>query len=235
MRLYDKPITQLFSFTREFLILLLVYFTHFSAQAQVGKLFTTDSEISSSLINQIYQDDKGYLWVATEDGLNKYDGAKVTIYKQNESDSTSILNNYVKSIFQDRSGRLYFGFFNGLQYYDYATEEFHYIPIYIGNHYLYRSHVTSFAQRKNGDVLLSTSGQGILKIEENEEGIAAIQLPNLLPDQYFERIFEDAKGDLWVLNQAHGLYKINNNNQVKTYFKDAALETSLSSIAVTWF
>ena len=231
MRLYDKPITQLFSFTREFLIFLLVYFTHFSAQAQVGKLFTTDSEISSSLINQIYQDDKGYLWVATEDGLNKYDGAKVTIYKQNESDSTSILNNYVKSIFQDRSGRLYFGFFNGLQYYDYATEEFHYIPIYIGNHYLYRSHVTSFVQRKNGDVLLSTSGQGILKIEENEEGLAAIQLPNLLPDQYFERIFEDAKGDLWVLNQAHGLYKIDSNNQIKTYFKDAALETSLSSIA----
>ena len=230
MRLYDKPIIQLFSFIREFLILLLVYFTHFAGEAQVGKLFTTDSEISSSLINQIYQDNKGYLWIATEDGLNRYDGAKVTIYKQNERDSTSILNNYVKSIFQDKAGRLYFGFFNGLQYYDYATEEFHYIPIYIGDHYLYRSHVTSFVQRQNGDILLTTSGQGILKIEKDGEGLAAIQLPNLLPDQYFEKIFEDANGDLWVLNQSHGLYKINSNNQIKTYFKNGDLETSLSSI-----
>ncbi|MCL6219712.1 hybrid sensor histidine kinase/response regulator transcription factor [Zunongwangia pacifica] len=231
MRVYDKPITQVFSFSRKLFILLIVYLTPFVGQTQVSKLFTTDSEISSSLINQIYQDDKGYLWIATEDGLNRYDGAKVTIYKQNENDSTSILNNYVKSIFQDRAGKLYFGFFNGLQYYDYATEEFHYIPIYIGNHYLYRSHVTSFVQRKNGDILLSTSGQGILKIEETEEGLAAIQIPNLLPDQYFERIFEDAKGDLWVLNQSHGLYRINNNNQITTYFKDTTLETSLSSIA----
>ena len=48
---------------------------------QSPKLFTTDKELSSSLINQIYQDRNGFIWIATEDGLNRYDGAKFTIYK----------------------------------------------------------------------------------------------------------------------------------------------------------
>lgn len=60
--------------------------------------FFTYAELSSSLINQIYQDNKGYIWIATEDGLDRYYGAKFSIYKQDKEDSTSVLNNYVKSI-----------------------------------------------------------------------------------------------------------------------------------------
>ena len=52
-----------------------------SLQAQNSKLFTADREVSSSLINEIYQDRNGMIWVATEDGLNRYDGTKFSIYK----------------------------------------------------------------------------------------------------------------------------------------------------------
>ena len=48
---------------------------------QKGKLFTVDRELSSSMINSIYQDKEGIIWIATEDGLNRYDGAKFTVYK----------------------------------------------------------------------------------------------------------------------------------------------------------
>lgn len=58
---------------------------------QSPKLFTTDKELSSSLINQIYQDRNGFIWIATEDGLNRYDGAKFTIYKHEP-------NNYNRQI-----------------------------------------------------------------------------------------------------------------------------------------
>ena len=111
-----------------FLILLLLPIITY---CQVGNLFSTEGELSSSLINQIFQDNKGFIWIATEDGLNRYDGAKISVYRQNKQDSTSVLNNYVKSIYQDRDGRLYFGFFNGLQYFDHATEEFYEIPLYM--------------------------------------------------------------------------------------------------------
>ena len=49
--------------------------------AQSHRLFTTDEELSSSLINFIYQDHNNMIWIATEDGLNRYDGVKFTVYR----------------------------------------------------------------------------------------------------------------------------------------------------------
>ena len=61
---------------------------------QSPKLFTTDKELSSSLINQIYQDRNGFIWIATEDGLNRYDGAKFTIYKHEPNNEHSLAHNF---------------------------------------------------------------------------------------------------------------------------------------------
>ena len=60
-------------------------------KGQFCKLYTTHGEISSSMINNIYQDQKGYIWVTTEDGVNKFDGAKFTSYRTHKNDSTSLI------------------------------------------------------------------------------------------------------------------------------------------------
>lgn len=68
------------SYTISFLSLL--------CHGQSYKFFTTDRELSSSLINKIYQDRNGMIWIATEDGLNRYDGAKFITYKHDPETST---------------------------------------------------------------------------------------------------------------------------------------------------
>ena len=54
-----------------------------TANSQTCHLFTSDRELSSTMINKIYQDRNNMIWIATEDGLNRYDGSKFTIYKNN--------------------------------------------------------------------------------------------------------------------------------------------------------
>lgn len=76
---------------------------------QSPKLFTTDKELSSSLINQIYQDRNGFIWIATEDGLNRYDGAKFTIYKHEPNNEHSLAHNFVRTVFEDSKGHLFIG------------------------------------------------------------------------------------------------------------------------------
>ncbi|UJH90802.1 hypothetical protein LZ575_18955 [Antarcticibacterium sp. 1MA-6-2] len=198
---------------------------------QVGNLFSTDGELSSSLINQIYQDDKGYIWIATEDGLDRYDGAKFTIFKQKNKDSTSILNNYVKSVFQDSKGGLYFGFFNGLQYFDHATEQFHEISLLTEDNTPYPAHVTSMTERKNGEILISSSGQGIFKLLESNGKLVARKFPKMVPSSYLTGIFEDSHENLWALSQDRGLFKITKNNKIHEYFHENEYETNISSIA----
>ncbi|WP_373846720.1 two-component regulator propeller domain-containing protein, partial [Bacteroides heparinolyticus] len=53
---------------------------HFS-KAQTGKFYSTENGLSSSLINQLFQDSKGFIWVATEYGLNRFDGLNFFTYR----------------------------------------------------------------------------------------------------------------------------------------------------------
>ncbi|TDN90373.1 signal transduction histidine kinase [Salegentibacter sp. 24] len=227
MKVHNPEISYVNSYI---LIIISFLLLPFSIYSQVGKLFSTDAELSSSLINQIYQDDKGYIWIATEDGLDRYDGAKFSIFKQNKQDSTSILNNYVKSIFQDSNGVLYFGFFNGLQYFDHATEEFHEIPLLIESNTPYPAHVTSMLERENGEILISTSGQGIFKLFQVKGKPVARKFPEMVPSSYLEGIFEDHKRNLWAFSQDRGLFKVTSSGEITEYFNDPENETHISSI-----
>ena len=92
----------------------LIVFYSLLGYGQSYKFYTTDKELSSSLINQIYQDKDGVIWVATEYGLNRYDGVKFTIYKHDIDNPHSLMNNYVKNIFETSNGDLIICTFSGI-------------------------------------------------------------------------------------------------------------------------
>ncbi|WP_164076206.1 two-component regulator propeller domain-containing protein [Flavimarina sp. Hel_I_48] len=197
--------------------------------SQNGRIFSADSELSSSLINDIHPDHKGFIWIATEDGLNRYDGAKFINYKHDKKDSTSILNNYVKTIFEDSDKNLYFGFFNGLQIYNRGTDSFKQISLSLGENDAYDAHVRSIIQRQNGDILIGTSGQGIFILRENDEGIFSESLLNLIPTAFIDQIFEDSSNNLWFLSPQNGLFCLNEKSgKVSTYFNDSNIRASVS-------
>lgn len=88
--------TTIYNYENVFTFLLLLF--SLLCNGQSPKLFTTDKELSSSLINQIYQDRNGFIWIATEDGLNRYDGAKFTIYKHEPNNEHSLAHNFVRTV-----------------------------------------------------------------------------------------------------------------------------------------
>lgn len=103
---------------KTFILIIFLCFLPLFCKGQFCKLYSTHGDISSSMISHIYQDAKGYIWVATENGLNKYDGAKFTNYKNQFNDSTSLLGNHVYRTFQDAKGHLYILSTKGLQMYE---------------------------------------------------------------------------------------------------------------------
>ena len=107
-----------------FLIVLLLCLTVLPLAAQTGKFYSTNNELSSSLINQIFQDKRGFIWIATEYGLNRFDGLRFSNYKHVSGDSTSIKNNYVRTLFEDSRQNLLVGCIDGLMKYDSETDTF---------------------------------------------------------------------------------------------------------------
>lgn len=70
------------------------------AKAQSHRYFSSNHELSSNLITQIFQDSYGMMWIATEGGLNRYDGSKFSVYQNIPNDSTSLTHNYVNLVFE---------------------------------------------------------------------------------------------------------------------------------------
>lgn len=187
-------------------------------KAESGKLFSADRELSNSLVNYIYQDRNEVIWIATEDGLNRYDGAKFTIYRNDKNNPKSIKNSYVRMLFEDNKGRFYVGLLNGLQLYDHATDTFEEIPLLKRNNVPLETHVYCMIQRKNGDILVCTTGQGVFKITEGDK-LTATYCKEIVTSDYVSCIYEDKDENLWIATQDKGFFRIGNDNQLTSFFK----------------
>ena len=80
--------------------------------------------LSQSIIEQITQDEKGFMWFVTEDGLNRFDGYHFKVYRNVPGRTSSLSHNELKSVYEDRDGVLWVGAFEGgLNRFDPATEQ----------------------------------------------------------------------------------------------------------------
>lgn len=86
---------------------------------------TTNDGLSQGMVNSILQDRYGFMWFASNDGLNRYDGYKFTVYKNDPDDKKSIAENFIRYLFEDSKGRLWLATAgNGLDLFDRTTETF---------------------------------------------------------------------------------------------------------------
>ena len=97
-----------------------------SSESLENPRLTIADGLSNNSITAIYQDNNGFLWIGTEDGLNRYDGYKYITYRHNPSDPFSISGNHIQCIIQDKDNNLWVGTRNnGLSKLDYSTGRFH--------------------------------------------------------------------------------------------------------------
>ncbi len=118
------------------LVCLLLCSTLFSfAQVREHPLFlnhlTTQDGLTSQNYNDfIYQDSKGFVWISSVDGLNRFDGKRVKNYTADPSDATALNNNTIYSgFFEDDSTNIWFSTPLGIQLYDRVKDEFRSIPL----------------------------------------------------------------------------------------------------------
>ncbi|MBK8228062.1 MAG: response regulator [Flavobacteriales bacterium] len=115
-------------------MLLFVLLTGSVAQAQWDTLFlpfralTIEDGLSQGMVSSIIQDRAGFMWFATKDGLNRYDGYSFRVFRNDPADSTTVRDNFIQAIHEDRAGLIWVGTNSGLDVFDPATEVFHHFP-----------------------------------------------------------------------------------------------------------
>lgn len=113
-------------------ILLFIFIATFSNSgfASIGnnalrvELFDVQNGLSQTAVQDLIQDSYGFLWIGTQNGLNRYDGYSFKIYRNQPLDSTSIANDYITSICEDSKRNVWIGTSNGLCLYDRTKDSF---------------------------------------------------------------------------------------------------------------
>ena len=111
------------------LAILCLFASWLAAKAQPDDLnfinFSSKNGLSSNTVNFILKDRMGYMWFATEDGLNRFDGSGFKVYNHNISDTNSIGTNQIRVLFEDSQGQLWVGTNRCLSLYDRQRDRFH--------------------------------------------------------------------------------------------------------------
>lgn len=88
------------------------------------EVFTIENGLSQSYTNILFIDSKGFIWAGSRDGLNKYNGYEFEIYRNEPSDTNSLIDNYITSVAEDKKGNLWIGTKGGLSMYDRVNDVF---------------------------------------------------------------------------------------------------------------
>ncbi len=153
--------------------------------------------LSYPIVRDILQDRHGFIWFATDSGLNKYDGYSFTVYKNLPGDPTSIRFDAVSAIYEDSDGTLWVGGGGGLDRFDRATETFTHVDT--------RGQVFCIYEDTQG-VLWVGFWHGLYGydraagtiIHEYQRGPSALDEPGMLLDNAITAILEDRSGNLWI-------------------------------------
>ena len=192
-------------------------------KAQEGRLLSVEKDISSSMITQLYQDREGIIWISTEDGLNRYDGAKFSIIGKDKESDFKLRSNYVRRTFEDSKNRFFITTLNGVQLYNKVSGKFTTIPLYLSGGEVVHANTSSIIERRNGEIWIGTSGYGLFKLDETTDTLFFIQEQSLSLDHFIDNLFEDSQERLWVLNPSC-IYQVKNNQYIKTYLEGGLSE-----------
>ena len=209
-----------------FIAFLFVTFSVFSQEHELNFInFGSREGLSSNIVTAIIKDSHGYMWFATDDGLNKFDGSKFTVYRHNADDSTSIASNDIIDLYEDKKGNFWIGTGSGLTKYNRKMDSFE--NFYSGSN----SGVTSICSDKSGSIWLTSYG-GVTVFNPDTRKVSTISPRNLtdkfLLTQSIVRVFCDSKDRIWLCTNK-GLYLYSKiNNSVKAYHHS---DTDAASVA----
>ena len=148
------------------IILLIIYsFSFLYPQNEIFKSFTVEDGLSSSDVNCVIQDRMGFIWIGTDNGLNRYDGSEFKIFRNKQNDNKSISDNSIWSLFEDRDGNIWIGTKGGtLNKYFPKTESFN--QIRLSENKLAENSITAILEDKVGDIWVGTYSQGLFRYEK---------------------------------------------------------------------
>ncbi|HEX2532212.1 MAG TPA: two-component regulator propeller domain-containing protein, partial [Chitinophagaceae bacterium] len=197
------------------------------------KRISTEQGLSQVNVVCILQDRRGFMWFGTREGLNRFDGYRFKVFKNDPKDSSSLPNNFVQTLMEDREGNIWGGTVGGgIFKYDYAKDRFvryqhnERQPASLGNNF-----VNKVIQDRSGNIWVGTN-MGLDLLNKKTGTFTHFFNPNndprKLSNNYVTDILEDSEGQMWVGTLHGGLNHFDRETGVFTAYMPAKAPGALS-------
>ncbi len=215
---------------------------------------TTDDGLSQFSVNSLYIDENGALWIATREGLNRYDGKEVQTYKLRKNDPYSLFCNTVLRLAGNRNGKIYLLCTEGVAEFNLATQRFTTLlqgninsiyyndALFIGKKneiYRYNEQTGNFdlyyqLAGNNLEVFCMHIDRGCLWMGTTAHGVYRLDLADKtltrpIPKGNITSIYCDSRGELWIGSWEEGLHHVKADGTIETFTYEANHPHSLSS------
>lgn len=203
---------------------------HLSAQELEFEHITLQDGLSQSSVYAICQDQRGFMWFGTQDGLNKYDGYKFTAYHKTPGErSNSLSDNWVKAIIEDQKGFLWIGTDKGLNRFHHKTQTFReFLNNPKDTKSLINNKVNVLLEDRKGSIWVGTSF-GLDYYDAQQDNFRHISHPKLFGVN-INALIKDVKGNLWI-GTSQGLFYYNRQeDKVEDFPELGLLSTEINAL-----
>jgi len=225
-------------------IFILLPIFSFGAQNAYFEHLKVSNGLSHYSVNSLYQDEHGLIWIGTRDGLNRYDGNEITVYKQIKGDTTALFGNNIRSVCGDKNGYLFMQCKSGVLSFNLRTEKFKTIrrqdvsTIAYGKNNLWFCSSDSIIKYRpdanpklqlytlllnksmRASALLETSDR-LLYVATTSGGILVYDQNRKIVKRWnindVISFYEDSKKTVWVCTRFTGLYNIDFSGNLSSY------------------
>lgn len=173
------------------------------------KYIGVENGLSNNIVNSLYLDHFGFMWMGTYDGLNRYDGYNFKIFRNNWGVENSLINNHITALNGDNKNRVWIGTQKGVSYYSYSDSKFHslqYLEKGQRNNLIFS--VNGFSVDQGGDVFIATEERGLFVLKK---GSKLAEHLNVKAGKLFsvKALCLDHEQALWFYAKDYGLCKFN--------------------------
>lgn len=154
--------------------------------------FSVEDGVSSNSVRAILQDKYGFIWFGTDDGLNRYDGSTVRLFRINIPG----MSEYISSLF-DGNDCIWVGTDDGLFAFDYESETFAPMKVTTSKGVKITTTVNVITEDKDGNLWFSTVGQGIFRYNSGQNSLEQFEFKGA--NGVMSSVMVDSENQIWAI------------------------------------
>ncbi len=190
-----------------YILLLLILLPIFTSGQEILKFehIGSNEGLSQNTVLSILCDNKGFLWLGTMNGLNRYDGKDFKIFKSNNNSREILTNNRISKLWLDEKGYIWVQTYDGFYHlFNQQKETFTTYPSYSSNIEERNSNATIFCQYDSNTIIIGTSASGvyILMYDEKSEEYKSEQILMAenggITNNHITKSHKDYEGNIWI-------------------------------------